>query len=54
MAETSGDSELGPARESTTGTPRWVKVFGIIALVLILMLVIMLIAGGDHGPGRHT
>jgi ABC-type transporter Mla subunit MlaD len=39
----------------TAGTPRWVKVFGIIALVLVVLLVVMIIAGrGDHGPGRHT
>lgn len=36
------------------GTPRWVKVFGIIALVLVLLVVIMMfIVGGPHGPGRH-
>ena len=35
------------------GTPRWVKVFGIIALVLALLVGIMLLAGGEHGPGRH-
>lgn len=41
--------------DSDGGTPRWVKIFGIIALVLVLLLVIMmLIGGGDHGPGRHT
>ena len=34
--------------ESTTGTPRWVKVFGIIALVVILLLVVLLFTG------RHT
>ena len=36
-------------------TPRWVKVFGIIALVLVLLFVIILVTdiGGDHGPGRH-
>ncbi|HLM22692.1 MAG TPA: hypothetical protein VK390_14355 [Propionibacteriaceae bacterium] len=34
------------------GTPRWVKVFGIIAIVVILLVVIMLLTG--HGPGRHT
>ena len=36
-------------------TPRWVKVFGIIALVLVLLVVIMMFTGvgGDHGPGRH-
>jgi hypothetical protein len=38
------------------GTPRWVKVFGIIALVLVLGFVILILTGrgGGHGPGRHT
>jgi hypothetical protein len=37
-------------------TPRWVKVFGIIAAVVILLLVIMLMTRGPggHGPSRHT
>jgi hypothetical protein len=40
---------------STTGTPRWVKVFGIIALVVfVLFVVVVLVGGGEHGPGRHT
>ena len=36
-------------------TPRWVKIVGIVALVLLLLLGIMLLTGvgGDHGPGRH-
>ena len=34
------------------GTPRWVKVFGIIAIVVVLLVVVMLLTG--HGPGRHT
>lgn len=47
---------VGPDRRSTTETPRWVKVFGIIAIVLILLLVILQLTGigGDHGPGQHT
>jgi hypothetical protein len=48
------------AREETSmanrppypGTPRWVKVFGIIAIVVLLLVVFMLLTG--HGPGRHT
>jgi hypothetical protein len=40
-------------RRSTYSTPRWVKVFGIIALVLVLLIGIMLLSGGEHGPGRH-
>ena len=41
-------------RRSTTSTPRWVKVSGIVALILVLLVVvIMFISGGEHGPGRH-
>jgi hypothetical protein len=37
------------------GTPRWVKIFGIIVIVLVLLVGIMLFTGvaGPHGPGRH-
>lgn len=36
-------------------TPRWVKVSGIIAISLILLVVaIKLFGGGNHGPGRHV
>jgi hypothetical protein len=38
------------------GTPRWVKVFGITALVVVLLFVILMFTRGPggHGPGRHT
>jgi hypothetical protein len=38
------------------GTPRWVKVSGIIGGVLLLLVVILLLTGvgGPHGPGRHV
>jgi len=36
------------------GTPRWVKVFGIIVIVLVLLVVAMMFIGGEHGPGRHA
>jgi hypothetical protein len=40
---------------SPAGTPTWVKVFGIIALVVLLLVVVALIVGrGGHGPGRHS
>ncbi len=49
-----GDTGVGPDR-SDTRTPRWVKVFGIIAIVLVLLFIIMLLTGGGgHGPGMHT
>jgi ABC-type transporter Mla subunit MlaD len=34
------------------GTPRWVKVFGIVALVVVVLFVVLLLTGG-HDPGRH-
>ena len=45
----------GPDRGSPPSTPRWVKVFVIIALILVLLFVIILVTGigGEHGPGRH-
>lgn len=52
-----GDDTAGrPADGSPPGAPLWVKVFGIIALVLVVLFVIMLLSGGggSHGPGRHT
>jgi hypothetical protein len=51
---TGDDSGVRPDRGSTTGTPRWVKVFAIIAIVVALLVVIVLLTGGGHGPGRHT
>jgi hypothetical protein len=54
--------EAGPPAHSnlegrirwTAGVPRWVKVFVITALGLVLLMVVaMLLSGGRHGPGRH-
>lgn len=48
------DSELAYDRESSTGIPRWVKVSGIVVLlVALLVAVVMLISGGQHGPSLH-
>ena len=33
--------------------PRWVKVSGLIAVVLLVLLIVILLITGDHGPGRH-
>lgn len=42
-------------RSPYPGTPRWVKVIGILALVVLLLLVILIVAGnGTHGPRRHA
>jgi hypothetical protein len=53
------DQPSSPEREDradrgpTAGPPRWVKVSGIIALALVVLVLIVLLAGGNHGPGRH-
>lgn len=40
--------------KSTAPMPRWVKVFLITAAVLVVLVVtLMLLSGGQHGPGRH-
>ncbi|MGW3352743.1 hypothetical protein ACWDA3_56445 [Nonomuraea rubra] len=33
--------------------PRWVKVAGIITAVVVLLFVVLMLVG-DHGPGRHS
>ena len=48
------DAGVGPNRESTAPAPFWVKVFGVIALVVVLVFVALLLTGRGHGPGRHT
>ena len=49
------DADVRTGGGSTTGTPRWVKVSAIVALVLVVLVVVMLLVGGpgSHGPGRH-
>ena len=46
------DTGVSANRESPPRMPRWVKVFVIIGLVLVVLLVIGLLTGA-HGPGRH-
>jgi hypothetical protein len=47
-----GERPLGPAR---AGAPRWVKVVGLVLVVLVVLAVVLvLVSGGEHGPGRHA
>ena len=42
-----------PERDAVA-TPRWVKVFGLVALLVVVVFVVLLLLGrGGHGPGRH-
>ena len=40
-------------RNPQPGAPGWVKVLLIVALALIVVVVISLLLGVRHGPGRH-
>lgn len=45
----------GTESEAPPGVPRWLKVSALIAgVVLLAVIAVMLISGGDHGPGRHV
>ena len=49
------ESPLGADAGTDEPTPRWVKVFAGIALVLLVLLAVVILTGrgGGHGPGRH-
>jgi hypothetical protein len=49
--DTGDDTAVGSYPGSPPSRPRWLRVSGIIALVLVLLVGVMLLAG--HGPGRH-
>ncbi|MEX2459339.1 MAG: hypothetical protein WD770_10190 [Actinomycetota bacterium] len=46
-------TEPGGEDRSTTGMPRWVKVFLIVAILAAVAVVVALVAGVEHGPGLH-
>lgn len=47
--DTGDDTGVGTDRGSPPSTPRWVKVFGIIVIVLVLLFVILHLTGGGFG-----
>jgi hypothetical protein len=50
MSQTRGESNI----TTIYRTPRWVKIFGIVVVALIvLFVVVQIISGGNHGPGQH-
>ena len=46
------ENEVQTKREANYKTPSWVKVFGVVTLVLIILTAILMLTG-EHGPGRH-
>ena len=54
MSQSQDGSRLGANQSTPTGMPRWVKMLGIIAILVVLLVgIAMLATGGEHGPGRH-
>jgi hypothetical protein len=56
MADPTPHLRHGESNGETTHAPRWAKVLGAIAAVLVLLFVIVMVTGGPgaHGPSRHT
>lgn len=49
------DATVSGTPTPQVGVPRWVKVFlAASAALLLLMVALMLVIGGQHGPGRHA
>lgn len=54
VAMTERPESSGNVEDHPPGVPRWLKVSGlVVGLVVLLLVVAMLLLGGDHGPGRH-
>jgi len=58
MSQTNVVPDRGSTTSTPPGTPRWVKVLGIIAIVLILLFVVLHLTGNNLGcpppGGLHT
>lgn len=50
-----GNAGAGPDHGEFQGMPRWVKVSGLIVVLLAVLVGLLLVLGGPggHGPGRH-
>lgn len=55
-ADAGTTDHAAPGADPPAGPPRWVRVFGIVALVVLVLIVALLVfgGGGAHGPGRHA
>ena len=56
MADPPRHPDADTGRGPTAGTPRWVKVSGVITIVVIVLFVLLFVVRGPHGghgPGRH-
>lgn len=51
MADAPQPPEVSGAKETGPATPRWVKIFALIALALLVLFVVVHLSGG--GMGNH-
>jgi len=53
--DTADGTDVRRGAGSAPGTPRWVKV-SVITAIVVAVLVILMLSGllGQHGPGRHV
>lgn len=44
-----------PEHDAHPGLPRWVKLSTVvIGMLLVILVLAMVLVGGEHGPGRHA
>jgi hypothetical protein len=55
MGDRPPDATRADPPERYPGTPGWVKVMGLIAIIVVLLIGFIIVTGlgGPHGPQRH-
>lgn len=43
-----------PLPDPDAGTPRWVKIAGIVAVAVVVLIVVAILTGRHAGPTRHS
>ena len=53
-AEPDHRRDAGPAPGGPPPMPRWVKAFIAAVLILVVLFLVSMLLGVEHGPGRHA
>jgi hypothetical protein len=51
--DSNSELDVRPGRGSPPGMPRWVKVFGLIAIIVLIVFFVFLHFTGGGGMGHH-